>query len=302
MTIGSLMPVPLSGQTGTGTVGYFVPLGMTDVARGWKADHPSDEHFIYSLDSATGRIIICGDGGGVCRTIMASEREPQGETVGRFVGLGVVDVTRSWKSTHPLDAHLIYSMDSATGQMQICGDVSNACTSLSDRFHVPTIQPAKIVIVYRRADSAAIAGRIYDRLVAHYGPGSVFMDIYSIPLGTSWIQTVKGASVKGQIILCLIGPKWLGMAPDGHVRIDDTDDPVRGEIETALAAHVPIFPVLVEGATMPRSSELPASLKRLSAVNAATVDAGRDFDAHMVRLLRAIDQRLAIPRTASRGG
>jgi hypothetical protein len=37
---------------------------------------------------------------------------------------------------------------------------------------------AKIAISYRRADSAAIAGRMRDRLAARYGDDAVFMDIY----------------------------------------------------------------------------------------------------------------------------
>lgn len=285
--------------TGTGTGGRFVPLGITGVAKGWKARHPSDEHFIYSLDSATGQIDICGDTGGICRSIAESEREARGTAVNRFVGLGITDVTKAWKSRHPLDAHLVYSMDTATGQIQICGDTGDVCASLSNRSVIATAQPPKIVILYRRADSAAIAGRIYDRLIAHYGEGSVFMDIYSIPFAADWTERVKRASVNGQILLSLIGPNWLGRTTDGHVRINDEDDPVRVELETAFQAHVPVFPVLVEGASMPKSTELPASLRSFSSINAATVDIGRDFDAHMARLLRAMDQSLANPSAAS---
>jgi len=40
---------------------------------------------------------------------------------------------------------------------------------------------ANIIISYRRSDSAAIAGRIRDRLAEHYGADAVFMDIDSIP-------------------------------------------------------------------------------------------------------------------------
>jgi hypothetical protein len=39
----------------------------------------------------------------------------------------------------------------------------------------------KITVSYRRNDSDAITGRIFDRLVAHYGADSVFRDIDNIP-------------------------------------------------------------------------------------------------------------------------
>ena len=41
----------------------------------------------------------------------------------------------------------------------------------------------KIFISYRRSDSAAHAGRIYDRLEGHFGQGQVFMDVDTIHEG-----------------------------------------------------------------------------------------------------------------------
>ena len=39
----------------------------------------------------------------------------------------------------------------------------------------------KIAISYRRADSEAMTGRIFDRLIAHYGKEAIFRDIDDIP-------------------------------------------------------------------------------------------------------------------------
>lgn len=44
---------------------------------------------------------------------------------------------------------------------------------------------SKILISYRREDSADITGRIYDRLVQVF-PQSVFRDVDSIPLGVAF--------------------------------------------------------------------------------------------------------------------
>jgi hypothetical protein len=49
---------------------------------------------------------------------------------------------------------------------------------------------------------------------------------------------------------------------------------------------------------MPKTSELPDSLKNLAYHNAAGVDAGRDFHQHMDRLIRSLDQILANPPKA----
>ena len=40
-------------------------------------------------------------------------------------------------------------------------------------------------------------------------------------------------------------------------RLDAPDDRVGNEIESALAAQIPVYPVLVEGTAMPRVDELP---------------------------------------------
>jgi hypothetical protein len=145
-----------------------------------------------------------------------------------------------------------------------------------------------IVISYRRSDSQAIAGRIRDRLEAHFGAGSIYMDIDSIPLGTDFREHVDHALNQG-ILLAIVGPKWLGPREGGKNRIHDENDPVRVEIETALRRQIQIIPVLVDGANMPKTSELPESLKDFSFRNAAEIDAGRDFHPHMDRLVRSLD-------------
>ena len=42
---------------------------------------------------------------------------------------------------------------------------------------------SKIFLSYRHQDSAGVAGRIYDRLRAHFGGDAIFMDIDTIPFG-----------------------------------------------------------------------------------------------------------------------
>lgn len=273
--------------------GRFVAIGMTDAPPAWKSAHARDRKFIYLLDSATGRIEICSDMEGVCRSIAASERDAHGLARGRFGALSVTPAPPAWQTRHPSDTYVIYSFDSATARIQICGDMEESCAFVSPG-HVATADRwPKIVMLYRRADSAAIAGRIRDRLVAHYGEGAVFMDVHDIPFATDWREQVREMSLRGSAVLALIGPRWLGKEPGGHVRIDDADDPVRTELEAAFGADVPVFPILVEGAIMPREAELPDSLKKLAHINAAMVDVGRDFDMHVARLIAALDVLVA---------
>ncbi|HYS48959.1 MAG TPA: toll/interleukin-1 receptor domain-containing protein [Xanthobacteraceae bacterium] len=152
---------------------------------------------------------------------------------------------------------------------------------------------AKICISYRRADSQAITGRIFDRLIAHYGKDSVFIDIDNIPAGTDFRQYLNQTLLKTTVLLAIVGPKWLGGTKGSVERIHDENDPVRVEIETALYGGVSIIPVLIGNRKMPTAAQVPPSLKELVFINAVTVDPGVDFDHHMQRLIRAVDAILA---------
>jgi len=147
----------------------------------------------------------------------------------------------------------------------------------------------KILISYRRADSDAIAGRIRDRLAGHFGDAAVFMDIDSIPFGRDFRSEIKQAMAPADVVLAIIGPKWLGSAKGGGTRIKDETDPVRVEVETALQKGIPVVPVLVNGTLMPKPTDLPESLRELSYRNACEVNTGRDFHTQVDRLIRSID-------------
>src|ERR1700737_623762 len=147
----------------------------------------------------------------------------------------------------------------------------------------------KIAISYRRTDSDA-TGRIFDRLVQRYGKDSVFRDIDNIPFGIDFRSVIYDALRDTDVLIAIVGPNWRGAEGDGAARINDANDLVRIEVETALQKAIPVIPVLVGGAAMPKSDELPDSLHDFSFRNAAQVDSGRNFDTDLERLMRSMDR------------
>jgi hypothetical protein len=123
--------------------------------------------------------------------------------------------------------------------------------------------PGSIFICYRREDSADVTGRIYDRLVDHFGPERVFMDVEAIRLGYDFRSEIDQTIKVCSIVIIVIGDEWLAQV-DGKRRIDDENDRVRIEIETALRREIPIIPVLTRGASHPTKAMLPASLEALA--------------------------------------
>jgi hypothetical protein len=85
-----------------------------------------------------------------------------------------------------------------------------------------------LFISYRRDDSAGLAGRIYDRLQSCFGSDSVFMDVDSIPVGVDFRHYLTEAVGKCQVLLALIGERWLTAEQGGKRRLDDDRDHLAG--------------------------------------------------------------------------
>src|SRR5262245_25540706 len=100
------------------------------------------------------------------------------------------------------------------------------------------------------------------------------MDVSAIPFAVSFPDFIRSAIQASRVMIVLIGPEW-------HTRIHQPDDPVRMEVETALAARVPVLPVLIGSTRMPSLEQLPGSMSAICDQNAAFVGVLNDFDTHM---------------------
>ncbi len=158
---------------------------------------------------------------------------------------------------------------------------------------------ATIFISYRRADSADISGRIYDRLTERFGRERVFKDVDSIPPGVNFPDYIAESIEASDVALIIIGPRWLeASAGFAQRRLDDPADFVRVEIETALRLGVVVIPVLVGGARMPAERRLPEGLRPLLQQNGLQVRHDPDFSHDMDRVFAAIEYWQRQPRRA----
>jgi len=162
-------------------------------------------------------------------------------------------------------------------------------------------QSPKIVVSYRRSD-AAMAGRIFDRLVQRFGTTSLFIDIDNIPYGADFRQHIEDALKSSDLLIALVGEKWLGSRKGSKARILSETDPVRVELETAFGHNIKILPVLLDNSKMPDPRSLPDNIKNFAYLNAIDVESGRDFKAHVERLIEAIEQILGFKSSSPGGG
>jgi TIR domain len=133
--------------------------------------------------------------------------------------------------------------------------------------------PGRIFISYRRQETAWPARELYDVLVKHFPAEEVFKDVDNIDPGDDFVERVAAAVGSCDVLLVLIGPQWLTISDEnGHRRLDNPEDYVRLEIETALTRNIRVIPILVDEARIPRANELPATLAPLVRRNAVEIN------------------------------
>lgn len=128
-----------------------------------------------------------------------------------------------------------------------------------------------VFISYRRDDAAGYARAIYDQLTERFDTAQVFMDVDAIEPGLPFDEVIRNAVGKCEVLLVLIGSRWMEVQPDGRRRLDDERDFVRLEIAAALARNIRVIPVLLDGVQMPAENLLPEPMRGLVWRNALEV-------------------------------
>ena len=167
----------------------------------------------------------------------------------------------------------------------------------------PTLPEPKLFISYRRGETSAYAGRLYDSMAATFGDGNVFMDVDLKP-GIDFVDRITSAVSACHVLIVVMGPRWASTTDeDGAVRLADPEDFVRLEVGTALKrSDVTVIPVLVSGAKMPDGDDLPAEVRALTRRNALELSDGRwryDIDRLITRLEELLGGTTAIHETVA---
>jgi len=148
----------------------------------------------------------------------------------------------------------------------------------------------KVFISYRREDSIDVSSRIYDWLASRLPEDSVFIDVDSIQAGTDFREALAKTLDQTGVMLAVVGQKWLDVTDkSGRRRLDNPEDFVRIEIETAMQRRIPVVPILVQGAEMPSAHQLPESLAPFAYRNALLVRPNPDFTRDMERVTKAVE-------------
>ena len=145
--------------------------------------------------------------------------------------------------------------------------------------------PANVFISYRRGPGSTEAVRsLAAALRSELGNQAVHLDVLTPPSGIELPKRIPNDIKAAGVVVLAIHPDWIDTIP----RLSANEDWVRLEIEAALEFGVPILPVLLGGARMPRAEELPGGLKIVANLPAATAGDNEAFQTGVDDLLRGI--------------
>ena len=150
----------------------------------------------------------------------------------------------------------------------------------------------QIFINYRRGDEPGFTQALLGRLEQAFPPDRIFIDVDNISPGEDFVQVLESQVEQCDTLLAVIGKGWLDATDErGSRRLDDPNDFVRIEIESALKHGKRVIPVLVHDARMPRPDELPEALRPLARRNAIRLTHER-FRSDVQGLVKALQQAL----------
>jgi TIR domain/SIR2-like domain len=164
----------------------------------------------------------------------------------------------------------------------------------------------RVFISYRRSDTPSAGRQLADALKRRFGAESVFIDTRDLDLGSSWRSEITQRVGDADVVLAVIGPRWVTIADErGRRQVADPgeEDVLRIEIETALRGRPRVVPVLVDDAEMPARDRLPRPFKPLTQFQAATLRHSswdRDVAALVASLQNVGPQPPAVPEASSR--
>ncbi|HET6786407.1 MAG TPA: toll/interleukin-1 receptor domain-containing protein, partial [Aquabacterium sp.] len=120
----------------------------------------------------------------------------------------------------------------------------------------------RLFISYRGTDGRKVADRLAQALIQRFGTEQVAHHPREPWDAHSWHDELLHALGRQPIVLVVLTPDLFGArSSSGQVCMEDPDDPVRRELESALLTRATLIPLLTDQVLMPDAAHLPLSLR-----------------------------------------
>jgi hypothetical protein len=163
----------------------------------------------------------------------------------------------------------------------------------------------RVFVNYRTKDQQAAAQLVTRHLSERIGKKNVFLDTMSIDPGALFDDVLLRNVWRSDVMVSLMGERWLDFPGANGRAIDDPDDWIHRELYEALTHDVLVVPLLVGTDRFPKATELPPRLAELARRQFVLLDL-RTPEAGFARLDRVLQlpsgDRDGRPRTSGQSG
>ena len=126
--------------------------------------------------------------------------------------------------------------------------------------------------------------------------GRVYIDLKGLDGAPDWLHELERQVAASEVMISVICPGWVEVRDtDGRRRIDNDKDFVRFELAEAFRRNIPVVPVLVDTARMPKGGELPDNLLYLTRPQAELLRA-ESFEADAAKIAKRVQGEIAARR------
>lgn len=131
----------------------------------------------------------------------------------------------------------------------------------------------RVFVSFRNGDDPYAAALLFRALGRRFGRDAVFRSSDSIPPGAPWAQTIWRHHALSEVLIAVIGPRWLDMRDSrGQLRLHQEGDWVREEIAGALKQGKLVIPVVLDGIAHLDPGRLPEDIARIAELQAVRMD------------------------------
>ena len=159
---------------------------------------------------------------------------------------------------------------------------------------------SRVFISYRSSDGTDKATALARDLDQLFGEEQIFLDKEDLPAGSRWRDEIARTLHAAPILLVLVTPNYLAArSASGERCIERADDPVRDELEAAVAADAHIVPLMCDGVVAtPAAADLPKPFDQLAERTWRRLRA-YDWREDVARLADDLRHLGLVPRTAT---
>jgi len=153
-----------------------------------------------------------------------------------------------------------------------------------------------VFVSYRRDDPDSVKAFLYEKLARLLPEYEIFRDQQSISPASDYQAALIDAVLSASLVVVMIDDAWYlrwSRDPESGAVVDDANDWVFREIQTAIHHNVTVLPIVIYPSHEPRRNEIPPSIEELACRQAVVYHPIPDPDGSAIKVVDAVRRLLS---------